>query len=290
MAAIEAVARRAWRGALTLELEATPRGTVVARRRHEGPFCIQRPFLPGDGACHVYLLHPPGGLAGGDELVLDARAGAGAAALLTTPAATKFYRCDGERSVQVQTLQVAAGASLEWLPQDTILFGGSRALLTTRVELAPGARFIGWEQLSLGRPLSGDRYAAGSLEQHTRIALDGEPLLLESLRFKAGDRLLAAACGLRSLGVCGALYAYPANDPLLVRVRSCIGAAAPSPTRSAPQARALQCGATLLGELLAVRCLAAEPEALRNLFEALWREIRRDVVGLAPSAPRIWRT
>lgn len=282
MAAVEAAARRAWRGALALELEATPLGTAVTRRRHEGPFCIQRPFYPGDGACHVYLLHPPGGLAGGDALVLDARVGAGAAALLTTPAATKFYRSDGEPSAQRQTLDVAAGASLEWLPQDTILFGGSRALLDTRVELAPGARFIGWEQLTLGRPLSGDRYAAGSLEQHTRIALAGEPLLVESLRFDASHRLRAAACGLKSLGVCGALYAYPANDPLLVRVRSRIDAAAPSPTHF--------CGATLLGELLVVRCLAAEPEPLRNLFEALWREIRPDVVGLVPSAPRIWRT
>src|SRR5690606_24199525 len=106
MAAVEAAARRAWRGALALELEATPLGTAVTRRRHEGPFCIQRPFYPGDGACHVYLLHPPGGLAGGDELVLDARVGAGAAALLTTPAATKFYRSDGEPSAQRQTLDV----------------------------------------------------------------------------------------------------------------------------------------------------------------------------------------
>ena len=64
---------------------------------------------------------------------------------------------------------MAAGATLEWLPLDTILFGGSRALIETDVELAPGARFIGWEQLSLGRPLSGDRYATGTLEQHTRI-------------------------------------------------------------------------------------------------------------------------
>ncbi len=78
MAAVESEAnpRRTWRGELTLKLAATPRGTVVQERRHEGPFCIQRPFYPGDGACHVYLLHPPGGLAGGDELDLDVDVGA----------------------------------------------------------------------------------------------------------------------------------------------------------------------------------------------------------------------
>jgi urease accessory protein len=288
MAAVEAL-RQHWRGALALGFAATARGTVVARRRHEGPLCIQRPFYPGDGACHVYLLHPPGGLAGGDELELDVDVGADAAALLTTPAATKFYRSDGAPSVQRQTLRVAAGAALEWLPQESILFGGSRAVIDTDVELAPGARFIGWEQLSLGRPLSGDRYKAGSLAQHTRLSLGGEPLLHESLRFSAGDWLLSADWGLASFGVCGALYAYPVHDPLLVRVRECLGAVTPSHDR--PKCGGcLRGGATLLGELLVVRCLAAEPEALRNLFEALWCELRPGVVGRQPSAPRVWRT
>jgi urease accessory protein len=168
------------------------------------------------------------------------------------------------------------------------LFGGSRAVIETDVALEAGARFLGWEQRSLGRPLSGDRYTTGSLEQHTRIRLANDPLLIESLRFAAGDRLLTADWGLASFGVCGVLYAYPANDPLLVRVRARLGAATPSHER--PPASSLRSGATLLGELLVVRSLANEPEALRNLFEALWCELRPDVVGRAPSAPRIWRT
>jgi urease accessory protein len=287
MAAVE-LDRSTWRGELALELAATERGTVIARRRHEGPFCVQQPFYPGDGTCHVYLLHPPGGLAAGDVLDLDVEVRAGAAALLTTPAATKFYRSDGAPSVQRQRLRVAAGAALEWLPLETILFGGSRAVIETEIELAPGARFVGWEQLSLGRPLSGDRYATGTLEQHTSIASGAEPLLLESLRFAAGDQLLTAACGFQSFGVCGALYAFPANDSLLMCVRKRIGAAIPSiePRRSTQ----VRCGATLLGELLVVRCLASEPETLRNLFEALWCELRPGVLGCAPSPPRVWRT
>jgi len=289
MAAVEPLARPTWRGELSLSFAATERGTVVARRRHEGPFCIQRPFYPGDGACHVYLLHPPGGLAAGDELALDVDAGPGSAALLTTPAATKFYRSDGNPSVQRQTLRVRAGAALEWLPLDTILFGGSRARIDTDVELEPGAHFIGWEQLSLGRPLSGDRYATGTLEQHTRIAVAGEPQLIESLRFAARDRLLEAECGLASFGVCGALYAYPAHDPLLVRVRTRLGTATPSPDLP-PERAVLRCGATLLGNLLVVRCLAATPEPLRTLFEELWQELRPEVVGRASHAPRVWRT
>jgi urease accessory protein len=284
----EAAAHARWRGALALELAPVVGTTAVTRRRHEGPLTIQRPFYPGDGTCHVYLLHPPGGLAAGDVLDLDVEIATGGAALLTTPAATKFYRSDGAPSVQRQKLRVAAGASLEWLPLDTILFGGSRAVIETDVELAPGARFIGWEQLSLGRPFSGDYYAAGTLEQHTRIACGADPLLLESLRFAAGDRLLTAACGLQSFGVCGVLYAFPASDPLLVRVRTRLGAATPSPE---PQTSTqMRCGATLLGELLVVRCLAREPEALRNLFETLWCDLRPGVLSRNASPPRVWRT
>jgi urease accessory protein len=67
-----------------------------------------------------------------------------------------------------------------------------------------------------------------------------------------------------------------------------LGAATPSHER--PAASGLRSGATLLGELLVVRCLANEPEALRNLFETLWCELRPNVIGRAPSAPRIWRT
>lgn len=284
----EAAARSTWRGALALRLAATALGTVVAHRRHEGPLCIQRPFYPGDGTCHVYLLHPPGGLAAGDRLELDVAVERDAAALLTTPAATKFYRSDGAPSVQRQTLRVASGASLEWLPLETILFGGSRAVVETDVALEPGARFMGWEQLSLGRPLSGDRYATGTLEQHTSISVAAEPLLRESLRLAAGDRLLTADSGLASFGVCGVLYAFPANDPLLVSVRMRLDAATPSLDR--PAERTLRCGATLLGELLVVRCLAHEPEAMRNLFETLWCELRPSVIGRAPSIPRVWRT
>lgn len=289
MAAVEPLDQRFWRGTLSLGFAASTRGTVVVGRRHEGPFCIQRPFYPGDGACHVYLLHPPGGLAAGDQLVLDVDVAPGAGALLTTPAATKFYRSDGPASVQHQTLRVAAGATLEWLPLDTILFGGSRARIDTEVSLSPGARFIGWEQFSLGRPLSGDRYTTGKLEQHTRITLDEDPLLIESLRLAAGDWQLSADWGLASFGVCGALYAYPVHDPLLVRVRERLGAATPSYEKPR-SGGSLRCGATLLGELLVVRCLATEPEPLRNLLETLWCDLRPDVIGRAPSVPRVWRT
>jgi len=299
MAAVESDVGAGWRGALALRFAHARERTVIARRRHEGPFCVQQPFYPGDGVCHVYLLHPPGGLAAGDELSLDVEVERGAAALLTTPASTKFYRSDGAASVQTQALRVADGASLEWLPLDTILFGGSRARITTDVHLERDARFIGWEMTVLGRPLSGDHYAAGTLEQRTHIHLGAEPLLLERLRWRAGEPLLTAPWGLAGFGVGGALYASPADDRLLALVRERLGAATPSieslpaagpPRKVAGESREARFGATLLGRLLAVRCLAREPEELRTKLEQVWSALRPAVVGREPHAPRIWKT
>lgn len=299
MAAVERdVVPAGWHAALALAFRRAGGRTVLAARRHEGPFCVQRPFHPGDGVCHTYLLHPPGGLAGGDRLVLDARVAADAAVLLTTPAATKLYRSDGDASVVVQNLRAESGASLEWLPQETILFGGSRARIETRVELARGARFIGWELTSLGRPLSQDAYATGSLVQRTRIALDGVPLLSERLAFAAGDALLDAEYGLGGRNVWGTLYACPADAAVLTAARASLAAtstaasAATTTTSTAgtKNAAGARCGATLLDELLVVRWLGSHPEAARTALESLWAAIRAAVVGHAPCPPRIWRT
>src|SRR6185436_3067379 len=125
-----------WQAALELGFAAEHGATRLARRAHRGPLVVQRPFLPeGPGVCHVYVLHPPGGLVGGDELTLDVDVATGAHALVTTPAASKVYRTNGAAVRQVQRLRVAGGATLEWLPQEAIIYDGARASLETRVEL-----------------------------------------------------------------------------------------------------------------------------------------------------------
>lgn len=284
MAAAEAlIAPGSWRGALSLRFAQAHGKTVVAKRRHEGPFCIQRAFYPGDGVCHVYLLHPPGGLAGGDRLDLDTEVDSDAAVLLTTPASTKFYRSDRLPSAQSQVLHIAAHASLEWLPLDTILFGGSRAQIATEVRLQSTAKFIGWEMTSLGRPLSGDTYAAGALEQRMRIYVDGEPRVHERTQWRAGAPIFSAQWGLAGFGVWGALYAYPANAKLVALVRERLNTLPDN-------FREQRVAATLLGGVLVVRCLSRHPEELRTTFETLWAAIRSTVIDRVASAPRIWKT
>lgn len=269
---------RCWSAALSLEFDHEHGKTLLRRREHRGPLCVQKPFYPGDGACHVYLLHPPGGLAGGDRLEVAVTASRDANALITTPAATKFYRSTRDRSVLRQSLHIAAGASVEWLPLESILFGESRAEIATEVFLSAGASFIGWETLVLGRPLSGDRYANGELDQQTDIYIDSQPIVRERLRWSSGDRLLSAPYGLAGHNVIGALYAHPATQASLSSARhilTCAGVCG---------------GATLIGELLIVRVLAVAPERVKQLMADTWMAIRRAVIGLAPCSPRIWTT
>ncbi|MEO7850759.1 MAG: urease accessory protein UreD, partial [Rubrivivax sp.] len=131
----------------------------VARARHEGPLRILRSLYPeGPCICHHVLVHPPGGIVGGDVLTLQATLEADTHALITTPGATRFYRSDGETAEQHVQAHVEAGARLEWLPLETIAYSGCQAANRMRFELAPGAEMIGWDVLALGLPASGQGF------------------------------------------------------------------------------------------------------------------------------------
>ena len=120
-----------WRAFLDLGFRRKHGKTVLSRRRHEGPLYIQKPFYPeGNEVCHVYLLHPPSGLVGGDQLKIDVHVGDYAHAVITTPASGKSYRSNGRYSQMTHNLTVAADGCLEWLPQETLLFGGSLIRMT----------------------------------------------------------------------------------------------------------------------------------------------------------------
>lgn len=253
--------------------------TVLARRRHRGPLYVQKPFHPGDGTCHVYLLHPPGGVAGGDTLDVDITVGDGAAVLVTTPAATKVYRSTAPQSLIAQCHRVGAGASLEWLPHDTILFGGSRLALRTSVELDPGARYCGWEIVSLGRPKSGDAYESGAFAQSLDIRVGARPLLIERQVWQHGDAILGASWGLAAQSVSGAFHAYPAGNAQLQRARTLIG-----------WTRLQRMAATLVDDLLVVRALASDALQVQAALRAIWTGLRTAIVGAKACPPRIWST
>jgi len=249
--------------------------TLLVNRRHVGPLTVQRPFYPEGGVCHVYILHPPGGIVGGDQLNLCINAGQHSHALITTPAAGKFYRSSGEQAGQTVSIKVAEGAALEWLPQKTIIYQGAQLRSAVNVELAVGARFIGWEILSLGRPACGERFDAGLADTSWQIYSGNQPLFLERLHLDA--KAFAARWGLQGFSACGTLFASPANSGSLDAVRQLIG-------------NSQSCGVTLIDDLLVCRAVDDRSDRLRGFFEQVWALVRPDSVQRKACAPRIWAT
>lgn len=271
-----------WRARLELELTADSGRTWLSRRRHEGPLYVQRAFRPdGDDALHVYLLHPPGGLVGGDRLEMDVRVRAGAAALITTPAAQKLYRSRGPEATQRVRLTVERGARLEWFPSETIAFDGAVARLDTTVELAAGASFCGWDIGCFGRPTLAEGFLRGRLRTSFGLAR-GEPLLGERLMVDGGSPVLSAPWGLGGRPVYGNLYWAPADGALVTgaceRLRRELGASA------------VQHAVTALDGVLALRALGDRCEQVRALLIQAWITLRPELCGVPAAPPRIWAT
>lgn len=264
-----------WQARLEVGFALRSGRTALVHRQQRGPLAVQRPFYPEGDTCHLYLLHPPGGVVGGDSLHIQADVAEGAHGLVTTPGATKFYLSAGECAQQVQTLRVAAGAALEWLPQENIFFPGAIGKLKTRIELSHGARFMGWETQCLGLPVNGARFDSGRVEFQLQIEYDGKPLLLE--RLTVTPERLHGAAGLRGLPVNATLVATPVGEAQLELVRELLA--------DIPNA-----GVTLMDGLLVVRYLSDSTEQSRNLFIAIWATIRPAVIGRTPCPPRIWST
>ncbi|MFP6837296.1 MAG: urease accessory protein UreD [Pseudomonadales bacterium] len=285
--AIDPAGAPGWVGHLALRLVKDNGRTRVRRLAGQGPLYIQKPFYPEGEVCHLYLLHPPGGVVGGDRLELSLDLTADAMAVVTTPAASKIYRSAGPRAELIQEFQLAQGASLEWLPQETILFGGCRVNARTSVYLAPGARYIGWELTCLGRAAAGDLFAEGEVNQRVSLyrrtqAEGAEPLLLECNRWRAADRLLKARWGLAGRMVYGTVYATPADIEILEMVRGAL----PAATEPGELLHAM----TLVNGVLVARVLGADSEIVRTWMQCVWARVRPLLLGRKACPPRIWNT
>jgi urease accessory protein len=266
-----------WVGKLRLEFERSGKKTVLARRRHQGPLLVQRAFREPDGGCQVYLLHPPGGVVGGDQLSLSFEVGFGARALVTTPAATKIYKSPGRPSKQDQCFQVRAGAVFEWLPQETIVYAGAQSRAETRIELEPGSHYLGWDITCLGHDERGLTH--GCLVQHWWLAREGKLLWSERAAFEGGSAILGARWGLAGRPVVGTLVGTGARAEHVELVRARL-----------PESDTDWFSVTGLGEVLVCRYLGYSAEAAKSFFCMAWAILREGVSGRRAHHPRVWAT
>lgn len=264
-----------WQAELKLGFVCGTNKTVLKERSHYGPLTVQRPFYPEGGLCHAYILHPPGGVVAGDQLSINVLVDNKAKALITTPGAGKFYRSAGKQAYQKLSLNIKEDATLEWLPQETIVFEGARLVSDVQVELAASARFIGWEILVLGRPAAGEGFKQGEAILNWQIFREGKPLFLEKMRLDSEAFL--ARWGLNGCSSCGTLFASGANTANLEAVRALI---ADAPGQ----------GVTLIDDLLICRASSEKNQSVRSFFENVRNLIRNDIVRQQPYTPRIWAT
>lgn len=259
-----------------------PERTILSHRLHRGPLVVQKPFYPeSPEVCHLYIVHPPGGVVGGDRLELDVELGERAQALLTTPSAGKFYRSDGRLATQTQAFRVGAGAVLEWLPQENIYFDQARVVQNTDIYLQDDSRYISWDFVCLGRRAAQESFSAGSLSQSLNVYCNQRPILVERNSVPGGTQALAAAWGYQGRAVSGTLSAFPVPRHMLAPVRECVDAAVNDQ---------VLCSVTLKHEVLVCRYLGDEVGPGKRIFIEAWGQLRRAMLGIEACEPRIWRT
>ena len=274
-----------WHAHLSLNYRRDSERTLV-HDRHTGPLRVLASLYPEcPSICHNVLVHPPGGIVGGDVLELELTLGPQAHALVTTPGATRFYRSAGTLASQSVLARVADGARLEWLPLQTTCHRGALARSSLRFELAPGAEMMGWDTLALGLPASGEAFDHGRYTQ--QIELPG--VWLERGVLDGQDtRLLDSPLGWARHRVMGTMW-LAAGTPLATARRDMLLDAARDVAAANPL-RATVGSTSPHDELVLLRVLAPQVEAVMDLLTAVWTRWRELAWGVPACVPRVWRT
>ena len=281
MKPVEAVAPRTWDAELALGYEFRAGRTTLARRSSRGPLAVQKMLYPESAAvCHTILLHPPGGIAGGDHLTIRAVLDPQAHTVFATPGATKWYRSASLESRQRIDISVADNGICEWLPQENIFFESVKADNSISVRLGHGAAFCGWDVMCLGRTASGERFRNGRIRQRLRIEREGRPLFEELACIEGGSAVLESPAGMAGFPVCGNL--------LLAGRR--IDASLMEECRAVLPGDNCRWGVTTLPEVFVARYIGRSAEQARDYFSRIWELLRPVYANRQARRLRIWAT
>ena len=255
--------------------------TILAKKAHSGPLTIQKCLYPeGPTPAHVLVIHPPGGVAGGDRLALDFSLAKAAKSFITTPGATKWYKSAGREASQTLHIEQADHSLLEWFPQENIVFDGADVTLKTQVKLSQYAHFAGWDISCLGRQASGEQWQQGRYKQVLEISREQRLLWQETAVFKPDSHVVTALAGLREFPVFGSFVVTAGEVPDPV-VEQC---------RQITLNSGAQYGVSALPEVFTARYIGSCAQEARQYFEQLWTCLRPWYANSQAIRPRIWAT
>jgi urease accessory protein len=250
----------------------------------QAPLKVQRPFYPeGPQSCHTVLLHTAGGMVGGDRLSINITLEADTTALVTTAAAAKIYSDHPQQlPTQIQGhIQVGEGACLEWLPQETIVFEGAYYHPQWRIDLSPGATWLGWDILRLGRTAHGERFTCGEVRSHLEVWQHQHPVWIDPQQILGSESLWSSPQALKQCPVL-ATFTWIGQLPERTWVQA---------SRDCGQALIHQgaWGVTRLQQGLLCRYRGHSTSEAKQWFEAVWGQIRPHYLGQRVVLPRVWQ-
>lgn len=276
----QTIATKHWQARLELGFAKREARSYLAHRLHKGPLVVQKSLHPeGEAVCHAVIVHPPGGVAGGDALHLQVHVGEGANALLTTPGAGKWYKANGTIATQTLHFQLASGSGLEWLPQENILFDAAEVGFHAEIELAGDATLATWDIVCLGRQAQQEVWQTGAYQLNQRIRRDGRLIWNERACMHANDRLKSIPVGLAGSVVFGTFLVCAGAVPAEV-LQACREITLPDANT----------GVTALPEVLCVRYVGQASQQARQYFEQCWQLLRPWYYQKDAVRPRIWNT
>ena len=268
-----------WHGKLNLVYADRQGKTQLIYNHQQAPLKVQRPFYPeGEKVCHSVILHTAGGMVGGDRLSSNIHLQPQAQALITTAAASKIYRSNGLQARQTIQMQVDAGACLEWLPQETILFNSAIYRQDLRVELATGASWLGWEITRFGRSARGEKFLQGEWRSHTEIWQQGVPLWIDRQWLLGSEDIFHSPHGLAGKPIVGSL----------VWVGGAVSAEIVQKTRNLWDGEG-EAGVSRLQHGLLCRYRGSSTSEVRNWFIDVWQLLRVSFLNRGNCIPRVWQ-
>jgi len=268
-----------WPASLDIEFSARPGKSVPSSIKHFGPLRVQRPFYPEkDETCHLYLLHPPGGVVGGDILNITVTANEKSKSLMTTPGATKIYRSNTGSNIH-QTLSLEKESTVEWMPQETILFNDAQTVINTHVQLSEGSRLFFWDILCLGLPANNEKFTSGHCGQSLKIFRGKKPILIENNHFEGSSDLMSASWGMRGFYVNAVSVMTVGRSDIVEQIRSVNNSEKNS-----------LFAVTEKQGLVICRYMGNSVEEAKALFLKAWSLWRNSECKKGVVVPRIWGT